>query len=469
MVVINIGESFDIPHGSNTFISDALKLWFIKHAYGIMSSLSKLYPHSAGIDIGSEKVFVSVENQPVKSFRTFTASYRELANYLKDTGTTHVAMEATGIYWVTLYDMLEAESFDVTLVNPSDSKNLPGRKTDVQDCQWIQQLFSYGLLRKSFVPEDIVRKLRVYTRMREDKLQMASSHILHMQKALVQMNIRLPEVLSQTHGASGMAMINAMLNGERDPEVLLSYCTSSLIKRKGNDILLALEGNYKEEYIFELLQARDGYMFYLEQVAKCDGEAAKILEEYSGRSNSDYKDNHPAKPIRHNKPDIKDLHKLLLGIHGANPTTLPGLTDYSLMRLTAELGNNIEQWPTVKQFISWLGLAPGKHQSGKMNKRSRKMAVTRAGQIFKQAAMSLMTSQKPGIGAFARRIRAKRGPGIAVKATARKLAELYYRMFAHGMEYVEQGVKKYEEGQRVQQIKFLMKKASELNMQLVEN
>jgi len=433
-----------------------------------MSSLSKIYPKSAGIDIGSEKVYVSVEDDLVRNFRTFTASYRELSIYLKEKSITHVAMEATGIYWITLYDILENDGFDVTLVNPADSKNLPGRKTDVQDCQWIQQLFSYGLLRKSFVPEDIVRKLRVYTRMREDKLQMASSHIQHMQKALIQMNIRLPEVLSQTHGASGIAMIKAILEGERNAEVLLSYCTTSLIKRKGADILLALEGNYKEEYLFELQQAYDGYMFYLDQVAKCDQEAGKILEEYNSRSDQDYKDNHPVKPIRHNKPEIKHLHELLMGIHGANPTILPGLTDYSLMKLTAELGNDITQWPTVKNFVSWLGLAPGKHQSGKMNKRSRKKAVTRAGQIFKQAAQSILLSKQPGLGAFARRIKSRRGSGIAIKATARKIAELYYNMFSKGMEYVEQGVRKYEEKLKEQQIMFLQKKAREFNFQLIE-
>lgn len=434
-----------------------------------MSSLSKIYPNSAGIDIGSEKVYVSVEGQAVKNFRTFTASYREVCRYLKELFITHVAMEATGIYWVTLYDILESEGFDVTLVNPADSKNLPGRKTDVQDCQWIQQLFSYGLLRKSFVPQDVVRKLRVYTRMREDKLQMASSHIQHMQKALVQMNIRLPEVLSQTHGASGMAMINAILQGERNAGTLLSYCTTSLIKTKGPDILLALEGNYKEEYLFELGQARDGYLFYLEQVSKCDAEAAKILKEYNSKTDKGYTDSHPVKPIRHNKPDIKHLHQLLPGIHGANPTTLPGLTDYSLMRLTAELGNDIAQWPTVKNFVSWLGLSPGKHQSGKMNKRSKKKAVTRAGQIFKQAAQSILISKRPGLGAFARRIKARRGPGIAIKATARKIAELYYKMFSQGMDYVEQGIKKYEERLKQQQIKFLIKKANEFNLQISEN
>ncbi len=390
-----------------------------------MGNLSKIFPNSAGIDIGSEKVYVSLEDQPVKNYRTFTACYRKLGNYLKENHITYVAMEATGIYWITLYDVLEAMGFDVTLVNPADSKNLPGRKTDVQDCQWIQQLFSYGLLRKSFVPEDIVRKLRVYVRMREDKLQMAASHIQHMQKALIQMNIRLPEVLSQIHGASGIAMIRAILLGEKDANVLLSYCTSDLRKRKGSDILLALEGNYKEEYLFELQQAYDGYMFYLEQVRKCDAESEKILQEYNKKTGKDYKDENPIKPIRHNKPDIKQLYELLLGIHGVNPTILPGLTDYSFMRLTAELGNDIKQWPNIKAFVSWLGLAPGKNQSGKMNKRSKKRAMTRAGLIFKQAAQTILISKQPGLGAFARRIKARRGPAIAIKATARKLAELY--------------------------------------------
>ncbi len=433
-----------------------------------MSNLSKIFPNSAGIDIGGEKVFAATEGQPVKSFRTFTASYRELGAYLKEYRVTHVAMEATGIYWITLYDILEEMGFDVTLVNPADSKNLPGRKTDVQDCQWIQQLFSYGLLRKSFVPQDIVRKLRVYTRMREDKLQMSSSHIQHMQKALIQMNIRLPEVLSQIHGASGIAMIQAMLAGEREATTLLSYCTSSLRKRKGNDILLALEGNYKEEYIFELQQAYDGYKFYLEQVQKCDAQAEKILQEYNRKAYKNYKDDSPIKPIRHNKPEIKDLHDLLLGIQGANPTVLPGITDYSFMRLTAELGNDINQWPTVKCFVSWLGLSPGKNQSGKMNKRSKKKAVTRAGQIFKQAAQSILISKQPGLGAFARRLKARRGAAVAIKATARKLAELYYKIFSLGINYVEQGVKLYEDKLRQQQIKFVIRKANELNIQIID-
>lgn len=432
-----------------------------------MEILSKIHHHCAGIDIGSEKVFVAVEGEPVRNFRTFTVAYKELGAYLKSKSITHVAMEATGIYWVTLYDMLEEMGFAVALTNPSDSKNLPGRKTDVQDCQWLQQLYSLGLLKNSFVPSDLIRKLRVFTRMREDKLQMASSHIQHMQKSLIQMNVRLPEVLSQTHGKSGLEMIKAILKGERDPQVLLSYCTTSLIKRKGNEILLALEGNYKPEYIFELQQAYDGYMFYQDQINRCDAEAAKVLQEIKEINNTGYSDEHPVKPIRHNKPKIENLNETLLAIHGANPTVLPGITAYNFMKLTGELGYDIKQWPNVKFFVSWLGLAPGKNQSGKRNKRSKKRAITRAGQIFKQAAQSLLTSKEPGMGAFARRLKARRGSPIAIKATARKLAEMYYRIFSTGMEYVEQGVKLYEEKTKQQQYRYVLKKAKELGLQII--
>jgi len=434
-----------------------------------MGNLKKILENTAGIDIGSEKVFVGLEGKPVRNFRTFTSSYKELCNYLTENKIEHVAMEATGIYWCTLYDILEQANFKVCLVNPSDTKNFPGRKTDVQDCQWIQTLFSYGLLRSSFVPEDLIRKLRVYTRMREDKIQMSTSHVNHMQKALVEMNIRLPEVLSQTHGASGLAMIRAILDGERDPCVLLSYCASDLRKRKGADILLALEGNYKEEYIFELRQAYEGYMFYMNQVKLCDIETEKILKELQDRSDNNYSDKNKPKAIRHHKPEINDLHNMLLQIHGANATVLPGITDYSLMRLTAELGNNINQWLNVKSFVSWLGLAPGKNQSGKMNKRSKKRAITRAGQIFKQAAQSILVSSKLGLGVFAKKLKARRGAGIAIKATARKIAELYYNLTKHGLAYVETGIEYYEQKQRDQQIKYLTKKAHELNFQIIAN
>lgn len=243
-----------------------------------MSNLNKILKNAAGIDIGSEKVFVSLENLPVRSFETFTSSYVLLSNYLKENRITHVAMEATGVYWITLFDILEASGFDVYLVNPADSKNLPGRKTDVQDCQWIRELFSMGLLRKSFVPVDFIRELRCYTRLREDKIQTSSMHINHMQKAMIQMNIRLTEVLSQVHGASGLAMIEAILKGERDELKLLELCHHSLKKKKSEKILEALKGNYKSEYLFELQMAFDGYHFYQKQILECDKKIELLLK-----------------------------------------------------------------------------------------------------------------------------------------------------------------------------------------------
>ena len=435
-----------------------------------MEKAGKIHENVAGIDIGSQKVFVAAGDGPVRSFETFTSSYQELIGHLGRCNVTHVAMEATGVYWVTLFDMLEGAGFTVCLVNPADSKNLPGRKTDVQDCQWIRELYSMGLLRNSFVPDGVIRELRSYTRLREDKIQMASAHVNHMQKAMVQMNIRLTEVLSQVHGASGMAMIRAILQGERDPERLLSLCHGSLRQGKPERIREALKGNYKEEHLFELQMAHDGYMFYQGQVANCDRMIESLLAratEGKGYGKDKIRP-HPVKPIRHNSPKIGGLHESLLKMNQVNATSLPGITDYSFLRLTAEIGTDLGRWPSEKNFTSWLGLAPGQNQSGKKNKRSKNKSITRAGQIFKQAAQSIMLSKKIALGDFARRLRAKRGPAIAIKATARKLAELYYKLFTKGMDYVEKGLQFYQDVQKEKQMKYLKKKAFELNLQLVE-
>jgi transposase len=435
-----------------------------------MGKLKKILDDCAGIDVGSEKVFVATEVQPVRSFRTFTNSYKELIVFFKENNIKRVAMEATGIYWVTLYDMLEEAGFEVYLVNPADSKNYPGRKTDVQDCQWILQLFSYGLLRKSFVPTDYTRKLRVFTRLREDHIQMASAHVQHMQKSLIQMNIRIPEVLSQTNGKSGLAMIEAILKGVREPEKLLSFCDGSLQKRKPKEILAALNGNYKDEYLFALRQAFEAYMFYKEQMRGCEKEMEILLEQITSDlavaegTNKNVK----GKPTRHNMPKIKNLHEKLVKLNHVDPTVLPGITDYSFLRLTAEIGTNLHQWPTEKHFTSWLGLAPGKNESGKMHKKAKKRMPTRAGQIFRSAAVSLLNSKNFSLGAFARKLRGKKGPAIAIKATARKLAILYYNLFTKGMEYIERGIKQYEEKLLQKQKEYVIKKAKELNLQLAD-
>ncbi len=439
-----------------------------------MGNLEKIHDNAAGIDIGSEKIFVATDKQPVKSYRTFTNTLQECVKNLQSQNIRTVAMEATGVYWITIYDMLEKVGMDVWLVNPADSKNLPGRKTDVQDCQWIQQLHSFGLLRRSFIPKEVFRQLRTYNRLREDHIQMASSHIQHMQKALISMNIRLPEVLSQVHGKSGMLMIESILSGNTDAKHLLSLCDFRLRKNKGEEILQALQGFYSEEHLFELKQAYDAYYFYQKQIQDCDKKMEIILEKMSSENSiSDeeilQKANKETKRVRHHNPQIDKLHYKLIRItEGRDATTLPGFTDYNYLRVLSELGNDISRWPTEKHFTSWLGLAPGQNRSGKINKRTKKRSSTKAGQVFKQAAQTLLISKHIALGAFAKRIKAKRGPAIAIKATARKLAVMYYNLMKYGADYVEAGTKKYEEKYRSQLIKFMQKKAAELNLQVID-
>jgi len=439
-----------------------------------MGNLVKIYENAAGIDIGSEKIFVATDNHSVRSYRTFTSTLQACVKDLLSQKIKTVAMEATGVYWITIYDMLEKAGMDVWLVNPADSKNLPGRKTDVQDCQWIQQLHSYGLLRRSFIPTDFFRQLRTYNRLREDHIQMAATHVQHMQKALILMNIRLPEVLNQIHGKSGMLMIESILDGQTDPKYLLSLCDVRLRKNKREEILQALNGFYSEEHLFELKQAYNAYHFYQTQIEDCDKKMELLLEKMSSETviqNEDtlQKATRATKRVRHHAPQIENLHYKLLNItDGRDAATLPGFTDYNYLRVLSEIGNDISRWPTAKHFTSWLGLAPGQNRSGKINKRSKKRSSTKAGQVFKQAAQTLLLSKHIALGAFAKRLKSKKGPAIAIKATARKLAVMYYNLMKHGADYVEQGTKKYEEKYRNQLIKFMQKKASELNLQLIE-
>jgi transposase len=400
--------------------------------------MEKIHLNAAGIDIGSKAVFVGLENAPVRSFGTFTSEFRALASYLTDQGITTVAMEATGVYWVVLYDMLKQAGLDTWLVDGKQTRQVPGRKTDVKDCQWIQQLHSYGLLNRCYVSDGLLKELRSYQRLREDHLRSAAMHIQHMQKALIEMNIRLPEVLSQIHGKSGMAMIEAILNGQRDKETLLSLCHQSIRQKKGKEVLLALEGYYTEEGLFALGQAHQCYQFYQLQIAACDQKLEKTLEKLNKDKNlppgitTDKR-----KPIRHHKPAVEDLGQhLLKAFGGRDATKLSGFTDYNWLQLYSELGEDLSLWPTEKHFTSWLGLAPGQNNSGK-RKRSKKKGNPTVGQIFKTMAQSLLASKHIGWGAFARRIRGRKGAAIAIKATARKLAAQYWRLMVKGVDFVE--------------------------------
>lgn len=431
------------------------------------SSISKINPNSAGIDIGTEYIFIGVENKTVVSFPTFTHSYIKAIEYLKENNITSVAMEATGVYWFALYDLMEQAGIEVCLVNPREVRNVPGRKSDVEDCQWIQQLHSFGLLRPCFIPDDITRQLRTYSRLRQDHLSLSVQHIQHMQKAFDSMNIKLHNVISQINGLSGMRIIKAIISGNHNPEELAALCEDSILKKKKDLVISSLYGNFREDYIFSLSQAVDAYEFYQQKVFECDKKIQELLELITINTPTP-PDIKPPKRIRHNAPQVDNLHEMLMKLTGGNdPSQITGLTDKTLLELIAETGTDLSKWKTEKHFTSWLCLAPGKHQSGKRNKKKNKKGHTKADQIFRNAAYSLTKSKYTAIGALYHRIKAKKGSLVAIKATARKIAILYYNVMTKGIEFVEKGILEYQQKVKEQQLKRLHIQAKQLGLKLL--
>ena len=431
--------------------------------------MEKIRTNVAGIDIGAKKVFTAVEGQPVVSHFTFTEDFRLLRDYLLKHKVKTVAMEATGVYWVILYEVLEEAGIDVWLVDGRQTKQVPGRKTDVKDCQWIQELHSYGLLTRCLVVDTDIKELRSYLRLREDHINTSAMHINHMQKALTLMNIRLKEVLSQIHGASGMAIIEAILNGERDKNVLVSLCHLSVLKSKKELVIKALEGKYTEAGLFALKQAYDGYKFYLCQIEECD-KRINIVMNRIGQSGKGQDAKKKRKAIRHHRPDIEKLAPNLINIfEGKDATIISGITDYTWMQLLAETGYDLARWPTEKHFTSWLGLSLGQNNSGKMRRNAKKRGRPKAGQIFRTIAQGLINSKNIAIGSFGRRLRGRKGPSIAIKAMARKVAVLYWRVMAKGLDYAEQGIKRYDEQILANKMKIFNKLAKELEIKIPVN
>jgi transposase len=416
---------------------------------------------TAGIDIGSEKIFISIDGlKEVKSFETYTGTIRQAVDYLKKNGVTTVAMESTGVYWVVLYEMIEAAGIEGYLVNASHIKHVPGRKSDVQDCQWICQLHKNGLLRASHVPESDIKKLRSYVRQREEIIGMGAQHINHMQKALDLMNIKVHNVISEVTGVSGLAMIRAIIAGERNPETLVEMCNIQIKKHKREEVIKSLEGTYSEENIFLLKQSIECWEFYNKKISDCDKQIEALLTKMSNDKGTDIKAD-TIKPIRHHKPEIEGLHEMLMKITGGkNPTSIIGVTDMTILRVIAEIGLDLSKWENSKHFTAWLGLAPKKNQSGKFDKRSHFKIHTRAGQYFRTIAMSVAKSKKSALSAFYRKIKSRSGPKTAMKALARKIAEMFYYVMTKGIEYVEKGIKTYEENYKNAMIKRLQKQAN---------
>ena len=427
----------------------------------------EIHANGAGIDIGSREIFVSIDGEQVVKFGTFTSDYHLCCKYLKENGIASAAMEATGVYWMSLYAMLEQYGIKVCLVHPREVQQVKGRKTDVKDSQWIQKLYSAGILRESIVAEGLYKELRILTRERMDLIEMGSTYVNKMQKYLELMNIKLRNVISQIHGASGLRIIRAIIAGERDPQKLVSLCDVRIKEKKRGDIIKSLEGNYHQSYIFllnENLRLWDEHQLSIQRVEQ---QIAELLEKLN-QDNKHIEVTSKSKPARHHNPKIKDLHKTMVQINGGvNLTSVAGINDSTMLRLAGEVGIDMRRFPTAKHFVSWLGLSPKNKQSGKM-KKGLKTVSNNAGLIFRQSAQSLINSKDSAIGTFIKRLKGKKGGPVAIKAGARKIAIAFYNALTKGMDYVEQGAKQYAEQLSQREMRLLQKLAAKHKFYLVD-
>ena len=412
-----------------------------------MSFLKVLDERAAFVDVGSERMHVSIAGGPPKVFGALTKDLYALRDWLLEQGVRSVAMEATGVYWLPLYGVLEAALPEVLMVDGRQTRNVAGRKSDMQDCQWGSTLHMHGLLRPGFVPPALIRRLQNYLRLRADHISMAGSHVQHMHKALEQMNIKVHDEISDITGTSGLAMVRAIIGGERDPGRLLALCDIQIRRNKADRVKESLRGTWAKEHLFALKQAVQSWDHYQVQIGDCDQEIAALLHEMGADRNDD-----PPMGLHGNRkrpganaPDIPELRALLVHLCGGNDATvLPAHTEYSVLQLIGEVGTDLTKWSTEKHFTAWTGLAPASAQSGK-RRRSVKRRRNRAGRLFCVMARSLARSNKIALGGFYRRMAARKGGLHANVALARKLAVLFWRVMVKGMEYVEHGLADYEE------------------------
>lgn len=435
--------------------------------------LPLLNPNAAGIDVGASEHYVAVPpdraEQPVRRFGAFTEDLHALAQWLVQCGVTTVALESTGVYWIPLYQILEDYGLVVKLVNARHVKHVPGRKSDVQDCQWLQQLESFGLLSGSFRPEAKICILRSYMRQRERLIRSASRHVQQMQKALTEMNIKLHQVISDLTGVTGLAIVRAILAGERD-RLKLAAMKDRRIKSSEATIAKALEGDYRAEHLFALRQALELYDYYQQKIAECDSEILKEMQTMETRAAATAS---PApalkrKPRSKHNPIPFDSQAELYRIMGVDLTRIDGLNEATVQLVLSELGLDLcKKWPTEAQFTSWLGLCPNNEISGgKVLRQGTRKVINRVANALRMCAQSLLNS-KSALGAYARRMRAKRDSQIAITATAHKLARLIYRMLKYGEEYLDIGQEQYQEKYKAGALKSLQRKARQLGYQLI--
>ncbi|MFN7607974.1 MAG: IS110 family transposase [Ralstonia sp.] len=431
------------------------------------SAITLTHPNAAGIDIGSAAHFVAVppdrDDQPVREFASFTADLHRLADWLDACGVDTVAMESTGVYWIPLYELLESRGFTVLLVNARHVKNVSGRKSDVLDCQWLQQLMSFGLLRGAFRPADQVCVLRSLSRQRTMLLRSQGRFVQHMQKALTQMNIQLANVISDVAGETGQKILRAIVAGERDG-LALARLKNSRIRASEDEIAKSLQGSWRAEHLFALKQALDAFDFCGAQLAECDAQVQAQLQALHVREDE------PAKGKKRgrarNAPKF-DLRTQLFQMCGVDLTRIDGIDVTTALVVVSEVGADMGKFPSDKHFASWLGLCPGtKITGGKVMSGKTKRCANRAAQALRLAAAALRSSQS-ALGAYYRRMCARMDKPKAVTAAAHKLARLIYAMLTHGQEYTDRGQEYFEERYRQRVLHNLAQKAKAMGMQLI--
>ena len=435
-------------------------------------ALEVVHPDAAGIDVGGSEHWVAVspdrDPEPVRRFGCFTADLREMARWLVEKSVRSVAMQTTGVYWMPVFEILEQQGLEVYLVNAQHTKNVPGRKSDIQECQWLLKLHAFGLLNNSFQPSDEIRIARTLWRHRGNLVAEASSVVQRMQKVLTEMNVQLSNVLSDISGVSGMKIIQAILDGARDPGELAALVEPG-VKATPEDIVKSLEGNWREELLFVLRQHVEFYQIYQKKIRACDLQLRKHLQSLGSKLDLQAQPLGPrpkGKRLSRNTPAF-DLRTELYRITGIDWSQINGIDVLTAQTVISEAGADLSAFPSEKQFASWLGLCPTNQQSGKkiLNRRTRKV-VNRATVAFRNAAMTLLRSQSY-LGAQYRRLRTRLGAPKAITAMARKLACLFYRLLKHGQQYVDQGIEYYETRYREQQIRSLAKRAQKLGLQLI--
>ena len=423
------------------------------------------HPDAAAVDVGGATHYAAVRpdiEEPVRSFGCFTGDLNAMADWFERCGVKIVAMESTGVYWIPLYELLERRGFEVLLVNARHVKNVSGRKSDVLDCQWLQQLLSFGLLHGAFRPADHMCALRSLCRQRARLLRDQSRYVQHMQKAMTLMNLQLGNAISDVAGVTGQNIVRAIVAGERDPQVLASY-RDCRIKATEQEIAASLLGNWRDEHLFALKQALGAFDFCASQLAECDTEIERALTLLHAHQAS------PAPARRRsrsrNAPKF-DVREHLFKVCGVDLTRIDGIDVTTAMTVISEIGVDMSRFKTVKHFTSWLGLCPGtKISGGKVLGKASTRSANRAAQALKLAAAALRSSRS-ALGAYYRRMCARMDKGKAVTAAAHKLARLVYLMLTRGQEYVDHGQLYYEERYRERVVRALAKKAAALGMLL---